>query len=92
MAEDFVIDSGIAIPEDYHVSIRKYPFAEMDIGNSFFVGPTYEEETQKKISNRVAQARQTYQKRSARQGDEVVYTQRMWTDAGVLGIRVWRVK
>ena len=29
MAEDFVIDSGIAIPEDYHVSIRIYPFAEM---------------------------------------------------------------
>tara|TARA_R100000656_G_scaffold32072_1_gene27844 strand:- start:711 stop:989 length:279 start_codon:yes stop_codon:yes gene_type:complete len=92
MAGDFIIDSGIAVPEDYHVSVRKYPFEEMDIGDSFFVGPTYEEETQKKIGNRVAQARQTYQKRCVRQGDEVLFTQRMWKDADILGIRVWRVK
>ena len=92
MSTDFVIDSGIAIPEDFHVATRKYPFEDMEVGDSFFVGPNYEDETQKQIGNRVAQARQAYQKRLAKQGAEVTFTQRMWTDAEVRGYRVWRVK
>tara|TARA_R100000808_G_scaffold15950_1_gene36350 strand:- start:7071 stop:7349 length:279 start_codon:yes stop_codon:yes gene_type:complete len=92
MANEFVIDSGIAIPEDFHATARKYPFEEMEVGESFFIGPNYEEETQKQIGNRIAQARQSYQKRCAKQGKEVTFTQRMWTDAGIAGYRVWRVK
>jgi len=92
MADNFIIDSGIDIPEDFHSTARKYPFEDMEVGDSFFAGPNYEEETQKQIGNRVAQARQSYQKRLAKQGTEVTFTQRMWTDAGVAGYRVWRVK
>ncbi|HCC79809.1 MAG TPA: hypothetical protein DEQ25_00250 [Methylophaga sp.] len=89
---DFKIDSGIAVPEDFHTGTRKYPFEEMSAGDSFFIGPNYDDETQKQIGNRVAQARQTYQKRCAKQGNEVTFTQRMWTEQDVLGYRVWRVK
>jgi|TARA_R100001129_G_scaffold147803_1_gene109314 hypothetical protein len=88
---DFIIDTDIAIPENYTGAPSKYPFEEMRVGESFFVGPNYEDETQKQIGNRIAQARQAYQKRCAKQGDEVAFTQRMWTDAGVAGYRVWRV-
>jgi|TARA_R100001244_G_C5115933_1_gene122325 hypothetical protein len=89
---DFKIDSGIAVPIDFHTSTRKYPFEEMSAGDSFFVGPNYDDETQKQIGNRVAQARQTYQKRCVRQGNEVTFTQRQWTEQDVRGYRVWRVK
>tara|TARA_R100001143_G_scaffold60746_2_gene60515 strand:- start:2450 stop:2731 length:282 start_codon:yes stop_codon:yes gene_type:complete len=92
MSNDFEIDTGIAIPEDFHTAARKYPFEDMNVGDSFFVGPNYEDETQKQIGNRVAQARQAYQKRRAKQGLERSFTQRMWTDAEVRGYRVWRVK
>ena len=43
------------------------------------------------MSNRVAQARQGYQKRMAKQGFEVKFTQRQWTEDEVAGIRIWRV-
>ena len=97
MAE-FKIDSGIAVPTDFHSNQRKYPFEDMEIGQSFFVGPSYDDETQKQIGNRVAQARQSYQKRKAKQGDEVRFTQRQWTEDDpdeireILGHRVWRVE
>ena len=91
MAE-FKIDSGIAVPTDFHSNQRKYPFEDMEIGQSFFVGPSYDDETQKQIGNRVAQARQSYQKRKAKQGDEVRFTQRKWTEDDILGQRVWRVE
>jgi hypothetical protein len=92
MSNDFIIDSGIAIPEDFHTSTRKYPFDDMEVGSSFFAGPNYEDETQKQIGNRIAQARQSYQKRLAQQDTEVTFTQRMWSEDGVQGYRVWRVK
>ena len=28
MASDFIVDTGIAIPDDFHSSNRKYPFEE----------------------------------------------------------------
>ncbi len=92
MSNDFEIDTGIEIPEDFRATARKYPFEDMDIGDSFFVGPNYEDETQKQIGNRVAQARQSYQKRRAKQGLERSFTQRMWMKGEVRGYRVWRVK
>ena len=91
MASDFIVDTGIAIPDDFHSSNRKYPFEEMEVGESFFAGPNYEDETQKQIGNRVAQARQSFQKRMAKQDVEVRFIQRMWNDAGVAGYRIWRV-
>lgn len=89
---DFKIDSGIAVPENFHTGTRKYPFEEMSAGDSFFIGPNYDDETQRQIGARVAQARQAYQKRCIKQGIEVTFTQRKWTEQDVLGYRVWRVK
>ncbi len=92
MSDDFVIDSGFAIPEDFHTTTRKYPFEDMKVGDSFFVGPNYEDETQKQVGNRVAQARQAYRKRCTKQDIEVEFTQRQWNENGVAGYRVWKVK
>ncbi|HAT65744.1 MAG TPA: hypothetical protein DCS66_14320 [Flavobacteriaceae bacterium] len=92
MSNDFVIDSKFAIPEDFHTATRKYPFEDMSVGDSFFAGPNYADETQKQIGNRVAQARQAYRKRLAKQDTEVEFTQRMWSEEGYYGYRVWRVK
>ena len=89
---DFKIDSGIAVPTDYHSREFKYPFDDMDVGDSFFIQPEYEDETVKRLGNRVAQARQNYQKRCVRQGKEVQFTQRMRTEDNISGYRVWRVK
>ena len=89
---DFKLDSGIAIPTDFRSTELKYPFEDMRVGESFFVAPEYEDETVKRLGNRMAQARQAYRKRKARQGDEVLFTQRMWTEGEVAGYRVWRVE
>lgn len=39
----FEIEKGIKIPEDGNRRNRKYPFREMDVGDSFFVPCTDEE-------------------------------------------------
>ena len=83
----FKLDSGIAIPTDFRTTELKCPFEE-----SFFVAPEYEDETVKRLGNRMAQARQAYRKRKAKQGDEVRFTQRQWTEDEVAGYRVWRVE
>ena len=90
---DFKIDSGIAVPENFHTGTRKYPFEEMSAGDSFFIGPNYDDETQRQIGARVAQARQAYQRRCMKQNPPVQFTQRIWTneETGEAGIRVWRV-
>ena len=33
MSNDFEIDTGIEIPEDFRATARKYPFEDMDIGD-----------------------------------------------------------
>lgn len=88
----FTIDSGIDIPDDFRVSQRKYPFEEMEVGDSFFLPPEYEDDSPKRLSGRVAQARQAYQKRCAKQGMEKRFTQRQYTQDGIFGVRVWRVE
>jgi hypothetical protein len=88
----FKLDSGIAIPTDFRTTELKYPFEDMRVGESFFVAPEYEDETVKRLGNRMAQARQAYRKRKAKQGDEVRFTQRQWTEDEVAGYRVWRVE
>jgi|TARA_R100001530_G_scaffold954_2_gene1669 hypothetical protein len=88
---DFKVDAGIPIPTDFRSTELKYPFETMGVGDSFFIQPEYEDETVKRLANRLAQARQTYQKRRARQGEEVKFTQRIRTENGVSGYRVWRV-
>ena len=96
---DLKIQSGFAIPEDYHLSERKYPFHEMEVGDSFFIVPEYEDETVQRLGNRIAQARQSYQKRVLKQSDgetEVRFTQRMRSEkvgeVNMNGYRVWRTQ
>tara|TARA_R100000700_G_C3156849_1_gene133891 strand:- start:536 stop:838 length:303 start_codon:yes stop_codon:yes gene_type:complete len=95
---NYSIEDNVPIPDDFQRTPRKYPFHNMEVGQSVFIGPSYEGETQKQVGNRVAQARQAYQKRMAKQGVEVQFTQRMTFsphDEGTFataGYRVWRVK
>ena len=42
----------------------------------------------KRMGNRISQARQGFQKRN----DGVRFTQRIWEEDEVIGIRVWRVE
>ncbi len=89
---DYKIDSEVPVPTDFRSTELKYPFEEMKVGDSFFIPPRSEEETVKGLGNRVAQARQTYQKRMARREEEVRFTQRMRTEDDVTGYRIWRVQ
>jgi hypothetical protein len=89
---EFNLDDHVPIPTDFHTTGTKYPFEEMGIGQSFFISPEYEDESVKRLGNRIAQARQSYQKRLAKQGNEVRFTQRLWTEDGIAGYRVWRVE
>jgi hypothetical protein len=91
MVKGYELDKSVPIPTDYRSTDIKYPFDEMEIGDSFFIVPEYEDETVKRVGNRVAQARQSYQKRMARQGTEVKFTQRQWVEEDIAGLRVWRV-
>ena len=91
MAE-YKISRAVPIPTDFRSTELKYPFDEMLVGDSFFIAPEYEDETVKRLGNRLAQARQAYQKRKARLNVEVQFTQRLWTEDETAGYRVWRVK
>ena len=93
MANEYKIENTVPIPTDFRTHDRKYPFEDMEIGESFFIAPEYEDETVKRLSNRIAQARQAYQRRCMKQQAPVQFTQRIWTDdeTGEVGIRVWRV-
>ena len=97
MAKGYELDKSVPIPTDYRSTDIKYPFDEMEIGDSFFISPEYEDEDTKRLSNRIAQARQGYQKRMAKQGTEVKFTQRQWVEdyggkeGPIAGLRVWRV-
>jgi len=93
MAIPYKIEKTVPVPTDFRTTDRKYPFEEMEIGDSFFIAPEYEDETVKRLSNRMAQARQAYQRRGIKQNQPVQFTQRVWTDeeTGEAGIRVWRV-
>ena len=88
---DYKIESGIPIPTDFRQSGLKYPFDEMNVGDSLFIPPKSEEENVKQLGNRIAQARQAYQKRMAKRREEVRFTQRMWTEDEVASYRIWRV-
>ena len=91
MAE-YEISNEYEIPTDFRTTESRYPFENMEVGQSFFIIPEYEEETLKRLSNRIAQARQAFQKRKARMGEEVQFTQRLRTENDETGYRIWRVK
>jgi len=83
------IEDDIPIPpgSDRRSVERKYPLAELKVGQSFFL-PLEEGDDLKRMGNRLSQARQGYQKRN----EGVRFTQRMWEKDGEVGIRVWRIE
>jgi hypothetical protein len=93
MAIAYKIERTVPVPTDFRTTDRKYPFEEMEVGDSFFITPEYEDETIKRLSNRMAQARQAYQRRGMKQNTPVQFTQRIWTDEETeeTGVRIWRI-
>ena len=83
------IEDDIPVPpgSDRRSVERKYPLAELKVGQSFFL-PLEEGDDLKRMGNRLSQARQGYQKRN----EGVRFTQRMWEKDGEVGIRVWRLE
>lgn len=83
------IEDDIPVPpgSDRRSVERKYPLAELKVGQSFFL-PLEEGDDLKRMANRLSQARQSYQKRN----EGVRFTQRMWEKDDVVGIRIWRVE
>ena len=88
---DFELEDNIPIPPDFHEGSRKYPFVDMKVGQSFFIAPEYEDETVKRLGNRIAQARQAFQKKMAKLETPVQFTQRIDTKDDIVGYRIWRV-
>ena len=83
------IEDDIPVPpgSDRRSVERKYPLAELKVGQSFFL-PLEEGDDIKRMANRLSQARQTYQKKH----EGVRLTQRMWEKDEQIGIRIWRVE
>jgi hypothetical protein len=86
---DIKLDDNVPVPvgSDRRAAERKYPLSEMKVGQSFFL-PLEEGDDIKRMGNRISQARQGYQKRT----EGVRFTQRIWEEDDVIGIRVWRVE
>ena len=86
---DIKLDDDVPVPtgSDRRPAEKKYPLSQMKVGQSFFL-PLEEGDDIKRMGNRISQARQGFQKRN----DGVRFTQRIWEEDEVIGIRVWRVE
>lgn len=76
------IQKGIAIPTRAKKSTKKYPFSDMEVGDSFFIKDT---KTPDKTRNTLASAAWYYKKKNGN-------TQHFHTKIYVTGVRVWRVE
>ena len=83
------LDDDVPVPtgSDRRPAEKLYPLSQMKVGQSFFL-PLEEGDDIKRMGNRISQARQGFQKRN----DGVRFTQRIWEEDEVIGIRVWRVE
>ena len=81
------IDIGIPLPEDRR-SNTKYPFGNMEVGDSFFVAlPTGD--IAERLKNRLSQASRTFGKK---QDPERKYILRTRLENEISGVRVWRTE
>ena len=78
MAEDFKIEKGVPLPAARKA--RRYPFPEMEPGDSFAV--TLDAASQKKERDRIERAASTYGRRHGKK-----FATRLMGDT----VRVWRV-
>ena len=86
---DIIIDDDVPVPagSDRRSAEQKYPLSQMKVGQSFFL-PLQEGDDIKRMGNRLSQARQGFQKRN----EGTRFTQRIWEEDDIIGIRVWRVE
>lgn len=83
----FKIDKNVEIPENKPFMQRlKYPFAEMDIGDSFFISAKSREDA-RKIQSRVSAYGTKF---SLVYGTK--FSTRTVEEDGETGVRVWRVE
>mgnify|MGYP003144867046 FL=1 len=78
------IDIGIPLPEDRRANV-KYPFGNMEVGDSFFVQVAAGD----RLKNRLSQASRTFGKR---QDPERKYILRTRLENEISGVRVWRTE
>lgn len=80
MRDKMKIDKDIEIPQrKKYVHATKYPWKEMNIGDSFFVGDV----ALSNMLTQVSRAKKLYNKN---------YIVRKWTEGKAFGVRIWRVK
>lgn len=90
----FTVESGVAMPErkrntkGLRPRARKYPIMDMEVGDSFFAGG-YAAATG---GTKPEHLRWMTAHNFKRQRPGTKWAVRTVTEAGVLGVRVWRVK
>lgn len=85
----YIIDSNIPLP----ASVRRgrgstYPFADMQVGDSFFV-PTKDEVEDKRAMGRLTAATRTFRKADASRAN-IRFSIRPVTEGIKNGVRIWR--
>ena len=85
----FEIQSSIPLPARA-TRARAYPFAEMNVGDSFFIA-TADEVEDKRVVSRLAAAVRNYRK-SGSGNDAARFAIRARNEGDQAGVRVWRVK
>jgi len=81
------IDIGIPLPQDRRSNVR-YPFGNMEIGDSFFV-TVVSGDNGDRLKNRLSQATRTFGKR---QDPERKFILRTRLENEISGVRVWRTQ
>lgn len=79
MSNEIKVDHGIKLPLT-HAANRKYPWDDLKIGDSFFVGGISQSNV--RVPGMMA---------AARIGNGCKFTARKVTEKGIVGVRVWRV-
>jgi hypothetical protein len=83
---EYKIEKGVPVPPIVRKGVThktKYPWREMEVGDSFFVPRPDGKDV------KIMQTCFSGKKRAARFG--IRTKTRQWTENGVLGIRVWRI-
>ena len=94
--EGIVLDTDIPIPKDTRGTRgSRYPWPIFEVGNSLFFTPDDDEDTPKRLKNRLDQSWRTHSKK---QDPEWKFTSRMSVETDPKtkeersGVRVWRMK
>ena len=85
--DDFVVEYDIPLPADSRASL-KYPWHRLDkVGATVFFTPSGEQDTTKKLKNRLTQSLSTYKSKHA----DFNSVCRVVLENERSGVRVWRI-